>query len=188
MRAAVTTLVGLLLVLTVVAAACGGNESAGRSGVPEVDAVVEALLTGDQEALRGMVEYGQVPCSTESGTGRELCRPDEPDGTLVDAVVAADCEGYFIRPDGIDVALGALLEGAPKLYAVYKVPPPSPNMSIGPDYVAVFSAKGPAPGQVFGRALGMGDGDVVAVNLGCGQSPEQLGQSLEQDGWTKIRP
>ena len=100
--------------------------------------------------------------------------------------MAADCEGYFIRPDGIDVALENLLTGKLELYGAYKVPPPSPNMSVGPDYVVVFSAKGPAAGQVLGRALGVGDGDIVFVNLGCGQSPEQLAQRLAEEGWSTL--
>jgi hypothetical protein len=32
--------------------------------------------------------------------------------------------------------------------------------------------------------LGIGSGDIVFVNLGCGQSPEELAQHLEEEGWS----
>jgi len=186
MRAAVTILAGLLLLLTAAAAACQDGDGGGRTGVPEVDAVVQAVLSSDQEALGGLVGYSLVPCTTEPGIGSELCRPGEPDGTLVDALLAADCEGHFIRPDGIDEALRYFLEGRPELYGVYQVPPATPGTVavVGPDYVAVFSVEGPERGQAFGRGLGIGAGEVVFINFGCGQSPEELGERLEEEGWS----
>jgi hypothetical protein len=165
-------LAGLLIVLVAVAVACGQGETGGRTGVPEVDAVVQAVLSGDQQALRGFVRYTPVACSTEPEIGSEPCRPGEPDGTLVDALPAAQCEGYYIRADGIDQALTHLLEGEPKLYGVYQV---SPGTWPSGDHTAIFSTEGPE--QVFGLELVIDDGEIVLINFGCGQSPEQLGQS-----------
>jgi hypothetical protein len=153
--------------------ACQQQETGGRIGVPEVDAVVQAVLSDDQEALRGFVRYTPVACSTTPQIGGELCRPGEPDGALVDALPAAQCEGHYIRADGIDQALASLLAGEPELYGVYQV---SPGTWRSGDYTAVFSAEGPE--QVFGLELVMDDGEIVLINFGCGQSPEQLGQRL----------
>jgi len=147
------------------------------TGVPEVDAVVQAVLSGDEGALRGFVRYTPVACSTNAGIGVEPCRPGEPDGTLVDALQAAQCEGHYIRPDGIDQALGYLLAGKPKLYGVYQA---SPSTFLIGDHTAVFSVEWPEPGQVFGMELLIDDGGIVWIDFGCGQSPEQLGQELEQ--------
>ena len=177
MRTAVTTLVALLLVLAASAAACGGDGGANRTGVPEVDAVIQAVLAGDQETLRGFVRYAPVACSMDSQMGVEFCRPDEEDGTLVDALQLADCEGHYVRPDKIDGTLAYLLEGNPKLYGAY---PGSPSASLPGDYTAVFSVQGPEPGQVFGVELLIDDGGIVFIDFGCGQSPEQLAQHLEQ--------
>ena len=169
-------LVGLLL-LTAAAAACQDRDGGGRTGVPEVDAVVQAVLTGDQEALRGFVRYTPVACSTASQIGVEFCRPDELDGTLVDALPAAQCEGHYIRRDGIDQALASLLAGKPRLYGVYQA---SPSTFLTGDYTAVFAVEGPEPGQVFGSEFLIDDGGIVWIDFGCGQSPEQLAQQLEQ--------
>ena len=176
MRAAVATLVGLLFLLAA-GGACGGGEGTSRTVVPEVDAVVQAVLAGDQESLRGFVRYTPVACSTESQIGVELCRPGEVDGTLVDALPAAQCEGHYIRRDGIDQALAYLLAGEPKLYGVYLA---SPSTSLAGDHTAVFAVEGPEPGQVFGMELLIDDGRIVWIDFGCGESPEQLAQQFEQ--------
>ena len=69
MRASPTLLAGLLLLLAATALTCGGGDSPRRTGVPDVDAVVQAVLSGDQEALRGFVRYMPVACSTKSEIG-----------------------------------------------------------------------------------------------------------------------
>ena len=177
MRAAQITLAALPLLLAALAVACEGDDTAGRTGVPEVDAVLQAVLSGDQEALRGFVRYAPVACSTKSEIGVEPCRPGEPDGTVIDALRAAQCEGHYIRPDGIDQALGYLLAGKPKLYGVYQG---SPSTWLPGDYTAVFSVEGPESGQVLGTALLIGDGEIVSIDFGCGVSPEQIAKYLEQ--------
>jgi hypothetical protein len=150
---------------------------AADTGVPEVDAVVQAVLSGDQEALRGFVRYAPVACSTKSEIGVEPCRPDEPDGTVVDALYLADCEGYYVRPDEIDRSLGYLLARKPKLYGVYQG---STRTYLTGGYTAVFSVEGPERGQVFGVELLIDDGAIVFINFGCAASPEQLAQYLGQ--------
>ena len=177
MRAKAAILSGLLLILVAVASACGGGDGTGRTGVPQVDAVVKAVLSGDEQALRAFVRYTPVACSTASAIGVELCRPGEPNGTLVDALPAAQCEGHYIRPDGIDQALGYLLAGKPKLYGVYHG---SPSTWLPGDYTAVFSVEGPEPGQVFGMELIIDDGAIASIDFGCGESPELLAQQLQQ--------
>ena len=149
---------------------------AADTGVPEVDAVVQAVLSGDQEALRGFVRYAAVACSTKSEIGVEPCRPDEPDGTVVDALYLADCEGYYVRPDDIDRSLSYLLARKPKLYGVYR----ASRAAASGDHVAIFSIEGPERGQVFGVELLIDDGAIVFIDFGCGASPEQLAQYLEQ--------
>ena len=176
-RASAIALAGPLLVLAASAAACGDGDSSVRTGVPEVDAVVEAVLSGDQEALRGFVRYAPVACSIDSQMGVEFCRPDEEDGTLVDALQLADCEGFYVRPDEIDGTLAYLLGGKPRLYGVYQA---SPSTFLPGDYTAVFAVEGPEPGQVFGTELLIDDGRIVWIDFGCGQSPEQLAQLLQQ--------
>jgi len=169
---------GLLLILAALALTCGGGGGPRRTGVSQVDPVVQAVVSRDQEALRGFVRYAPVACSTKSEIGVEPCRPGEPDGTLVDALQAAQCEGHYIRPDGIDQALAYLLAGNPKLYGVYQG---SPSTWLPGDYTAVFSVEGPEPGQIFGTELIIDDdGGIVSIDFGCGTSPGQMAEYLEQ--------
>ena len=138
---------------------------------PEVAAVVQAVLAGDQEALGGLVLYAETGCATgplQVG-GPPECRPDEPDGTLVDVLLVLGCEGHNIRSDEIDEAFANLIARKPKLYGVYPV---------FPDYKAILSVEGPEPGRVSGMALGIEDGEIMFIDFGCGESPEQLALAL----------
>jgi hypothetical protein len=179
MKAKVTVLLGLLLLVAAVASACGGGNGPRRTSVPQVDAVVQAVLSGDQEALRGFVRYTAIPCTTgplQFG-GPPECRPGEPDGAIVDVILVASCEGHYIRQDGLEEALTYLLAAKPNLYGVYQ----GSRAEIAGDYTVLFSVEGPEPGEVFGKALVINDdGAIDFIDFGCGESPEQLAQRLEQ--------
>jgi len=179
MKAKVTVLPGLLLLVAAVASACGGGNGPRRTSVPQVDAVVQAVLSGDQEALGRLVRYEAVPCTTgpvQFG-GPPECREGEADGTVVDALRVASCEGHYARRDGIEQALGYLVAGKPKLYGVYQG---SPSTWLPGGYTAVFSVEGPESGQVLGMVLLIDDGEIVSIDFGCGTSPEQLAKPLGQ--------
>src|SRR4030042_3186759 len=151
MRANPAVAAALLLFVAALVVGCSGD-NAGRTGVPEVDAVVQAVLSGDQEALGRLVRYEAVPWTpgpVQFG-GPPECREGEADGTVVDALRVASCEGHYARRDGIEQALGYLVAGKPKLYRVYQG---SLSTWLPGDYTAVFSVEGPESGQVFGKAL-----------------------------------
>ncbi len=178
MTASQMMVAAFLLALAAIASACGDGDGPRPTGVPEVNAVVQAVLSGDQEALRGFVRYAPVACTTgplEIG-GPPECRPGEPDGTVVDALRVASCEGHYARRDGIEQALGYLVAGKPKLYRVYQS---SPSTWLPGDYTAVFSVEGPESGQVFGKALIIDGGEITSIDFGCGESPEHLARDLE---------
>jgi hypothetical protein len=178
MKAKAAILPGLLF-LAALAVACEGGDNAGRIGVPEGDVVVQAVLSGDQEALGRLVRYEAVPCTTgpvQFG-GPPECREGEADGTVVDALRVASCEGHYARRDGIEQALGYLMAGKPKLYRVYQS---SPSTWLPGDYTAVFSVEGPESGQVFGKALIIDDGEITSIDFGCGESPEEMARQFER--------
>jgi len=147
------------------------DSTAAAALAPEVAAVVQAVLAGDQEALGGLVLYAETGCTTgplQIG-GPPACRPDEPDGTLVDVLLVLGCEGHNIRSDDIHEAFANLIARKPKLYGVYPV---------FPDYKAIFSVEGPEPGRVSGMALGIEDGEIMFIDFGCGESAEQMALPL----------
>ena len=64
-----------------------------RTGVAEIDAVIDALLSGDQAAIDAFVEPRMVACLEviESLDGPPQCRAGEPDGTIVEVFSVAGC-------------------------------------------------------------------------------------------------
>src|SRR3990172_11819411 len=70
----------------------------GRTGIPELDAVIDAMVTdhGQKEtpALAALIGFTQVPCiSTPEGIGAPpLCELNEEEGQLVEVFNYGACE------------------------------------------------------------------------------------------------
>jgi len=187
-RLLVAALIGLLVALT--QSGCRASREAPAptvgpiptvTGVAEVDAVIRVVLSGDVEAMRGLIRYTQVPCKTDAeaaGTSPE-CHPDETEGTLVDVLPVDHCgQGPVVRADQIDWTLGTLLQPETSVYAVYGTRN-TPFFSPGqpPDeYVVVLSQNLTGQG-VLGSELVVADGRVVGVSVACGQGPAALVQN-----------
>lgn len=152
---------------------------AGRSGLPSVDAAVDAMLATDIEALRAMIRFTATPCVVNpEGLGAPpTCREGEAAGTAVDVLPIAQCEGYFSRPhelnlDGLLLGLDGVPSVAIELYAVYRAPagafPPG-------KYFVIFSARASAADDtVRGFALTMTDTGITGIHYGCGQTPASM--------------
>jgi Tol biopolymer transport system component len=153
------------------------------TGVAEVDAVIRVVVSGDVEALRQLIQYTQVHCKADpemAGTSPR-CRPDEPDGTLVD-VLPIDYRGSgpVVRADQIDWTLDTLMEPKNEVYAVYGAwtttfPPVGGTWRDRPpdEYVVVFS-QDLAGGGVFGQSVVVAEGRVVRIKLGGGSPPSAV--------------
>ncbi|MDA1061781.1 MAG: hypothetical protein O2895_02570 [Chloroflexi bacterium] len=74
-------------------------DPARRSGDALIDAVLDALDAGDAAALEALVDYQQLGCVlTADGIGHPpICAADEPEGTVVDVLLFAQCEGAYPR-------------------------------------------------------------------------------------------
>ena len=71
-----------------------------RTGIEDVDAIIDAILSGDIEARRALVQYTTSACTTADGLGGPpKCKPDEADGTLVKAFPVLGSEGHHVRPE-----------------------------------------------------------------------------------------
>ncbi len=58
-----------------------------RTGWPDLDLIIDAVLKHDFEALRGLTRYTQVGCTHFEGLGGPpLCQPDEAEGEIVEVV------------------------------------------------------------------------------------------------------
>lgn len=91
-----------------------------RTGIAEVDRVIEGMLGGSVETQRGLLLPLSFPCTTREGLGGPpKCNPGESEGTTVQAFPLGGPEGSFLRVGEIDRILPLQVAG---LYAVYKVP------------------------------------------------------------------
>jgi len=150
-----------------------------RTGIPELDAVIDAVISHDKEKVLQLVGYTPVPCEIEpQGLGAPpQCRADEPEGTAVDVFPVAQCEGYYVRPEDMEQVITSLLSGDFDLYAVYKV---HTRSWLGGDYVAILSFNSPSLGLV-GESLFIADGNLTGVAYSCTESPEQQAQGYQDD-------
>ncbi len=145
-----------------------------RTGIEGVDAVVDAVLSGDPEALRSFVRFTSIACTTNplGLGGPPLCRPGEADGTLVDTFPIGTVEGYYLPADEIDDFLRSLTSYEISLYAVYLAPADS---WLPGDYVALCSRDIRGTG-VIGEELLISDGRLVGAKAIYQVPPEQVAQ------------
>ncbi len=172
-----------LLLAMALLAACGGDDggpsptatlvptetpAADRTGIPEVDAVLEAVLSHDPEAVRPLIGFETVACigPTPGSLGALFCAEGETPGTGVEALRAAQCEGHYIRADGMNQALQSMTDATVELYAVART---------DDGHRAVFSRLvGPDRETAAGYAVLIEEGRVTFVDFGCGETADDL--------------
>ena len=167
--------------LTATPAATGeATVSTGRTGIPELDAFIDALIAdhGKKEtpALAALIGFTQIPCTTtpEGIGGPPLCQLNEEEGELVEVFSYGACEGEYLRPHQIDRVLN-LLAGA-ELYAIYR---PSAGGRYSGDYVAVVTdtaAERERTGLAW--AVEIDDGKIVGLSFSCAAEPEEFVQQF----------
>ena len=142
-----------------------------QTGIPELDAIVEALRSGDPEDLRPLISFSKRTC-VNSGLGLPSCGPGQPEGTLVDTFVDVLCEGVFYRPDQIDSIVGPLSDW--RFYALYNRPAASALSFLpGVQYVAVIYHEG-SSGLRSAKSVEIADGHIVQTAQSCpSMYPEQ---------------
>jgi len=144
------------------------------AGAPaEVQAIVDAALSGDPQQLEPLVGYTKIDCTTSEGIGGPpLCREGEAAGTPVDVLSVGTCEGQYRRADEIDeMPLGLLSDLS--LYAVYRWPQGSEPSA---DYALLLSTTAPAR-DLWGVAELLVRGSrFVHVKFGCGETAQQLAE------------
>ena len=164
-----------------IASGCGGDDAPPEptpdlgdlpsSGVLAVDRVIAAVRANDASALQAQVRYTSVACAAtppQGAGGPPACIEGEPDGTEVDVFPAAQCEGFWQRPDGINVARWPFF-GA-ELYAAYRTP--AGGYPAGPYAVVFRRLDGMSAG--LGWMLIVSDDGITGVHFGCGETPEEL--------------
>ena len=92
-----------------------------ETGIEQVDRVLEAVASGDPQALRAVVEFTNVVCTQQDGLGGPpKCREGETEGTSMEVLPFITSEGSFIRKNEIENWTGIDVSG---VYAIYEVSP-----------------------------------------------------------------
>ena len=140
------------------------------TGIAGLDEIIAAATRGDVNTLRQKIRFTPIACiATPQGIGAPpLCRTAEADGTKIDALPSAECEGFFSRPD--EITLTSLASGG-TLYAIYRA---TPDTFPAGSYVAIFTRPPSAlpPNSAF--SLTTDDTSILGINYGCGQTPEDF--------------
>lgn len=97
-----------------------GHPLSQRTGNAGVDAVLDAVTSGDSAAVRGLLDFVALPCaSTQMLGGPPPCPPGAPAGTLVDTFpMGQGCEGSYVNAATAEQVAGTLPPGA-RLYAIF---------------------------------------------------------------------
>ncbi len=182
--------------LALTAFACGGSESGGSEatatsttaptaaaavsptetpGTPAagtgdlaLDTIVAALRSGDAEAIRPLIGFRSVACSTQPGLGGPpKCSAGQSEGDVVEVFMSVQCEGDYRTPDQIDgIASGLAQE---ELYAVYRVGSDYDSFAeqgFPTQYVAIVSIDLGGPGDSASQLL-IGDGQIIGSVSSC---------------------
>lgn len=156
-----------------------GHPPGTETGIADVDAVVTAFVGGESEALRDLVRYRSEPC-VQVGQGNDygpppFCPEGVPTGTPLEFIGSSGCHGGYISPR--DDGWSARSRGVPQLFGVVRV---DGWMDARAEYLVLFSIAGPSgvSGGNWGTIYEVGDGGIVAVDSGCGWSPEFMWQRI----------
>jgi hypothetical protein len=142
-----------------------------ETGIPAVDALINARLTNDIGALQNQVDYLTINCVvTPEGLGSPpVCADGEADGTPLEVLPLMGSEGTFVRRPDVDSQLHA---GHYSLLAVYKIdadPIIDPNFPAG-EYGVVFVDED----QPFFNALNYHVSDKGLVRIDSGAWPDMV--------------
>lgn len=148
-----------------------------RTGIEEIDAVIEAVASGERERLESVIKYTTAPCTTAEGFGGPpKCSAGETEGTPVDGLPFIGSEGGFIRKDEISNWTGVDAEA---IFAVYRVAEEGVNEQYYPRgaYAVVFLTQD-AQSAV---TLRIADGRIVRVDYPLNESLQDLKKLVVQD-------
>jgi hypothetical protein len=146
-----------------------------NTGLPEIDAIVAALSTGDMAQILPLVGFTPVACTVNpQGIGAPpQCPAGVPEGTPINVFPSGACEGYYILPDQLrfdpvgSMPLFAVVRWHPFIREGYSAPG---------DYEILFkntSFNPPSTTSVF-----VGDGKIIRTAYGCGQPLDQALQGV----------
>ena len=162
----------LPLVFAAMFVACGGDgEGARRTQISLVNTVIDAVVSGDSNEIRNLLQFTSLPCTDATGAGGDRPRClGEPAGTNVEVFQANACEAGWLRAIDVAPLLDHVIALDPVVYAAFRSPE---GFYLTGQYAVVFEGDDPRvdePGLKRYMAVGIeGDfGEITGIALGCG--------------------
>jgi hypothetical protein len=154
------------------------RSAAALTGVPEVDALIDALLVeparSRREAIQPLFRFTSLPC-TYAQTGGEPqppCRTGEEQDTPVEVMAFDDCALQYLRADELNQVVILLANSS--MYAVYRATDAYANSA---DYVAIlYDLRGT---ERQASSVLLKDGGITSFALSCTMTPEDYVTSLQ---------
>jgi hypothetical protein len=144
-----------------------GERRSVRSGIPDLDLVIDAVLLGHEDTVEIFLQFEELLCG-EADPDRPRCPEDLPLDSLVPSIWTEACERRLRREDEIGDFVADLAKS--DIYAAFPAPagfePPS-------DYIAVFFLDGEK-----GAYAAVRDGRIVAVGSGCDRNADEWMSTL----------
>lgn len=153
-----------------------------RTGIPDIDVVLDAVESGDPNALRELFRYTRTSCTNAEGLGGPpKCRDGEAAGTMVEVLPFLGPEGSFLRVDEVGDFPGLNVTG---LYAVYQVSEKAYSDEDYPagEYAAIFVGDS----NLSTVILQITEGGIVRIDYVF--DPETLKTIVERDASGLILP
>ena len=155
------------------------EETPRRTGIAEIDAILDAVESGEPDRILALVRLTPIPCEPPTSVrGLVICDPDQEEGSPVDVIPVSLCEESAQGRDDLDFYLRTYMVD-PALYGVYRAPP---AFEPSAQYVAVFSKAPHAWTEVL--AFAIDDGEIVKIFFalvspsGCAQTPATVVRGL----------
>ncbi len=146
-----------------------------RTGLPLVDAVIDAVIEGDAAALAATAEFTPYPCGARQGYDNVPCPGGVADGTLVDATWSGGCDAGFAGAEDLEASLQYVRRGL-RLFGVYEAGDDYPFLP-GAAYIVVLAGT-PSERWIIGAGGWLG-----RATMGCGPSLTEMSKRVTTARW-----
>lgn len=157
----------LMLSMMVTSVCMPVSNSAGKTGIAELDNIIDIALHGSTNDLIAIINFTEAVCTKTQGLGGPpKCTSDEPEGTRLEVLPFLGPEGSFIRK--VDIGNWAGLKIS-RLYAVYKNSDKvysDRNYPSGEYAIAFVGRDG-----FDGVTLQIKDGKIIRIDYEIGMTP-----------------
>lgn len=151
----------------------------GRTGIPAVDAVIDAMLHQDSDALTELLKFEEKPCIQATAVRQpDHCPDGVPVGTGIELLPILACEGTYGTRESILRNYADLVSSGPEIHAVFGA---EQVWHAGPaDYIVVFSYDRPVAD--YGVGVVMAADRIVGTYVGCEQTATRIAAALAVAG------